>query len=161
MDDFEAGVWAARAKLKSFAMRLYRNTDDAEDAVQDAMLRALANREKFEAGTNLMGWLGTILMNRFRHRVRREKRVVYTGDARYADHLTASDNPERAVIVSEAFDSLHSLPDVQREAVVQYGLGISYAEQAQREGVSEITVRVRAHRGRGLLKQLSPGGLAW
>src|SRR4030088_3370762 len=52
-------------KLRAFAISLCRNGDQAEDLVQDALLRACANIVSFTPGTNMLAWLCTILKNHF------------------------------------------------------------------------------------------------
>ena len=51
--------------LRAFAMSLTRNIDGADDLVQETLLRAIANIESFDPGTNMPGWLSTILRNVF------------------------------------------------------------------------------------------------
>ena len=51
--------------LKGFALKLTKDMEDAEDLVQDTMLKAFTNSDKFREGTNLKGWLYTIMKNIF------------------------------------------------------------------------------------------------
>ena len=62
--------------LRRYALKLARNPPDADDLVQDCLLRALARMHQFESGTNLAAWLVTILRNLFLTRYQRAKRVV-------------------------------------------------------------------------------------
>src|SRR5215207_8845120 len=55
----------ALPSLRAFAMSLAHSPDQADDLVQDALVRALTNIEKFETGTNMSAWLFTILRNLF------------------------------------------------------------------------------------------------
>jgi RNA polymerase sigma-70 factor (ECF subfamily) len=157
MDWFEHRMWNAKSTLKAFAMKLYRNVDDADDAVQDTMLRAITHRDSFVRGTNMEGWLMTILKNRFRiaKKSGHAKRMTFTDDPRYADHILAADSPERAMIVAETFDAFGAvLVEAQRDTLMLLGLGFSYAQVAAHEDVAEGTVKSRAKRGRERLVEM-------
>src|SRR4051812_45341554 len=67
---------AALPNLRAFALSLCHNTDRADDLVQDTILRAWANLDKFEPGTNLQAWLFTILRNGFYSTYRKRQREV-------------------------------------------------------------------------------------
>ncbi|MGA8225444.1 MAG: sigma factor, partial [Xanthobacteraceae bacterium] len=60
------GILATLPSLRAFAISLSGNVDRADDLVQETLLRALANIDSFEPGTNLPAWLFTILRNLFR-----------------------------------------------------------------------------------------------
>ena len=63
-------VLAAVPSLRAFAISLCGNVDRADDLVQETMLRALANINSFQPGTNMSAWLFTILRNLFRSEYR-------------------------------------------------------------------------------------------
>jgi RNA polymerase sigma-70 factor (ECF subfamily) len=148
MDWFEQGIWKARTMLKSYALKLLCNVDDADDAVQHVMLKAVENRASFERGTNLDAWLMTILKNHVFGKARRGKRVVYTDNLGYADSIVAPDNPERAMIVAEGLDEVFRLKDKQADAVVLAGLGLSYSEMSDQLNAPEGTLKSRINRAR-------------
>ena len=156
MDQFEQGVWASRRLLKNYALKNIGHADDADDLVSQTMVNALANRKRFD-GRNLEGWLMTILKNlirdRFNKGYRKQKgggprlqRLTYTGELDYADHIVAPENPERAMILAEAWDALLDLPDAQADAVVLAGIGCTYQEMQEITGVAMGTVKSRVHR---------------
>ena len=74
------GLLAATPSLRAFAMSLSGNLDRADDLVQDTLLRAIANIELFQPGTNLCAWLFTILHNLFRSEYRKRIREVEDTD---------------------------------------------------------------------------------
>jgi RNA polymerase sigma-70 factor (ECF subfamily) len=76
---FVDAVLACRPALQAFAHRLTTQRCDAEDLVQDTILRALAGRHHFTMGTNLKSWLFTIMRNSFNSRWRKAQREVLTG----------------------------------------------------------------------------------
>src|SRR4029434_4179113 len=69
-DTFGAEILRYLEPLYATALRLTRNRADAEDLVQDTVLKALRFSDRFERGTNLRAWLSTILHNTWRNRLR-------------------------------------------------------------------------------------------
>src|SRR5580765_4665349 len=80
-------ILAAVPSLRAFAISLSGNVDRADDLVQETLLRALANIDSFEPGTNLPAWLFTILRNLFRSEYRKRRREVEDSDGRFAETL--------------------------------------------------------------------------
>src|SRR5690348_1598567 len=79
---------AATPNLRAFAISLARNVDRADDLVQETLLRALANIDSFQPGTNMSAWLFTILRNHFRSEYRKRRREVEDADGSYTASLT-------------------------------------------------------------------------
>ncbi len=147
--------------LYSFALKLARARDDADDLVSDTMLRAFQRWEQYRLGTNMRAWLFTILYHAF---VSRKRRI----DAREVQPLEDEDGREIFEAVGDAdpestfYDSfldedivaaIQRLPDEYRDAVVMSDLhGLKYAEIAQILGVPEGTIKSRLFRGRRLLQ---------
>ena len=73
--------------LRAFGISLTGDVDRADDLVQDTLLRALANVDRFEPGTNLNAWLFTILRNLFHSEYRKRRREVEDADGSYAATL--------------------------------------------------------------------------
>jgi RNA polymerase sigma-70 factor (ECF subfamily) len=69
--EFETEAIAQLSALLGVASRLTRNTADAQDLVQDTLLKAMRARDQFESGTNMRAWLLRILTNTFINRYRR------------------------------------------------------------------------------------------
>ena len=86
-------VLAAVPSLRAFAISLCGNVDRADDLVQETLLRALANINSFQPGTNMSAWLFTILRNHFRSEYRKRRREVEDGDGSYAETLKS--HPEQ------------------------------------------------------------------
>ena len=63
--EFQAHIIQLKAPLRTFAMNLTRDRDDALDLIQETYIRALTNEDKFHEGTNLKAWLLTIMKNIF------------------------------------------------------------------------------------------------
>src|SRR6202789_3644390 len=76
--------------LRAFAWSVSRNGSDADDLVQETLIKAWSHRAKFEAGTNLRAWLFTILRNTYYTAVVRRRREVRDEDDTYAPALTSA-----------------------------------------------------------------------
>ena len=87
-DALRDDILASVPSLRAFAISLSGNGDRADDLVQETLLRALANIDSFQPGSNLPAWLFTILRNLFRSDYRKRRREVEDADGSYADpHL--------------------------------------------------------------------------
>src|SRR6476619_5858403 len=87
-------VLTAVPSLRAFAISLCGNVDRADDLVQETLLRALANIDSFEPGSNMPAWLFTILRNLFRSEYRKRRREVEDADGTYAQSLKSQ--PEQS-----------------------------------------------------------------
>jgi len=142
-------VLAAIPKLRAFAISLSGNVDRADDLVQETMLRALANINSFQPGTNLQAWLFTILRNLFRSEYRKRKREVEDVDGRYADSLVSQPAQDSQLEFKELRVALGKLPQDQREALILVGAsGFSYEEAAAICECAVGTIKSRVNRAR-------------
>jgi RNA polymerase sigma-70 factor, ECF subfamily len=118
-------------------------------------MRAIANIDTFQPGTNMMAWLFTILRNLFRSEFRKRRREVEDGDGSYADSLTSAPQQHGRLEFKELFAALAKLPLVQREALLLVGAsGFSYDEAAAICGIAVGTIKSRANRARTMLAEL-------
>jgi RNA polymerase sigma-70 factor, ECF subfamily len=157
--------------LYATALRLTRNASDAEDLVQDTVVKALRFSDRFTPGTNLRAWLYTILHNTWRNGRRDAARDAVDVDSERVEAAAslpggpvALDTPER-ILLRDTLDAelqaaLDALPDVYREAVWLRDVEeFSYAEIAEMVGVPIGTVMSRISRARRmLLERLSTAG---
>ena len=168
-DTFGTEVLGYLEPLFATAMRLTRNRADAEDLVQDTVVRALRFRDRFEAGTNLRAWLYTILHNTWRNRIRDTAREATDVDSERIEELASREGPadvetpERALLRAtmdvDVKEALDELPDAFRQAVWLRDVEeFSYAEIAKMLDVPIGTVMSRISRGRRqLYEKLSQG----
>ncbi len=146
---------AAVPSLRAFAISLCGNVDRADDLVQEALLRALANLSSFEPGTNMSAWLFTILRNLFRSEYRKRRREVEDVDGSYAEQLTFSPEQSTRLEINEFREALKALPAEQREALILVGAsGFSYEEAAKICGCAVGTIKSRVNRARGRLAEI-------
>jgi len=73
---FPSAITEMQQALKFFALKFTHDTDEINDLVQETMLKALLNQDKYEQGTNLKAWLFTILKNQFINEYRKKSRIV-------------------------------------------------------------------------------------
>ncbi|PWH12099.1 MAG: RNA polymerase subunit sigma-24 [Anaerolineae bacterium] len=140
------------------AYRLCGDADLAQDAAQEAFLKAWLNLHSFRAGTSLRNWLYRIVVNTILDTLRRNTKTVETAleDLPLSDPLPLPEEHlfehERAQIVQRA---LLSLPSASRSVLVlrEYG-ELSYQEIAEALGIPLGTVMSRLHAARAQLKRL-------
>jgi RNA polymerase sigma-70 factor, ECF subfamily len=158
-DTFGTEVLGYLEPLFATAMRLTRNRADAEDLVQDTVVRALRFRDRFETGTNLRAWLYTILHNTWRNRIRDTAREATDVDSERIEELAAREGPAdvetpeqmllRSTMDVDLKEALDDLPDAFRQAVWLRDVEeFSYAEIAKMLDVPIGTVMSRISRGR-------------
>jgi RNA polymerase sigma-70 factor, ECF subfamily len=148
-------ILAAIPSLRAFATSLTGNRDRADDLVQDAILRAWANIDRFERGTNLNAWLFTILRNQFHSEYRKRKREVEDADGSYAARLKTHPDQQSRLDFEDFRAALATLPLDQREALLLVGAqGMSYEEAAAVCQVAVGTVKSRVNRARSKLAYL-------
>lgn len=149
------------------ALHLARNRDDANDLVQETVLRAYRFFHQFSPGTNCRAWLMTILYNAFRNGYRRSGREQVAGSvADYERELEAEssrpeaarNNPETIVFEQlmdhEVESALKALPEDFRTAVLLVDVEeLSYQEAAAVLKIPIGTVRSRLSRARATMRR--------
>jgi RNA polymerase sigma-70 factor (ECF subfamily) len=152
---FADGIVASLSSLRSFAISLTRNVDQAEDLVQETVLRAITKQEQFEAGTNLQAWLFAILRNLFCSALRKMKHEVEDADGFYAATLVSIPDDEDRIMLKELLAAVANLPLGQRQAIMLVGTeGMTYEEAAQALGCAIGTIQSRVSRARSRLAEL-------
>jgi len=167
-DTFEVELLGHLDALYGVSCRMTKSTVEAEDLVQDTVVKAMRARDQFTPGTNLKAWLLRILTNTFINRYRRGglERDIFEGPE--ADSLTegwVSANTMRALrdpetqaltplVEAEVQRALDELPTDFRLAVVLSDIEeLSYKEIADAMGCPIGTVMSRLHRGRRMLQK--------
>ncbi len=141
--------------LRAFAWSLSHNGSDADDLVQDTLIKAWTNRDKFEPGTNLRAWLFTILRNTYYTQVIRRRREVRDETGEYAGALRSPPTQDWSVAMHALQDALAQLPPEHREALVLVGAaGLSYEEAAEICGCALGTIKSRVNRARARLLKI-------
>lgn len=167
-DDVRHAALEHLDSLYGSALRLTRNPSDAEDLVQDTLVRAYRFQDRFEPGTNMKAWLLRILTNTFINRYRRstrERKVLDGEDAipvgdgvmsRAAmrglrDSVTVA---QQGLLREEILRALDELPEDYRVMIVLADIEeLSYKEIAEAVGCPIGTVMSRLHRARRLMQK--------
>ena len=141
--------------LRAFAISLSGNVDRADDLVQETLLRAMANIDSFQPGTNMSAWLFTILRNLFRSDYRKRRREVEDSEGNYAKTLKTQPSQGAHLEFEEFRAALDKLPQDQREALILVGAsGFSYEDAAAICGCAVGTIKSRVNRARSKLSAL-------
>ncbi|WP_370877768.1 sigma-70 family RNA polymerase sigma factor [Xanthobacter agilis] len=135
--------------LRAFARSLTRNRTEADDLVQETLLKALANVDRFDPGTNLRAWLFTILRNTYYTDMRKRRRETEGLSVLAHQDSNVGPSQEWSMTLKSLQEALTHLPDDQREALVLVGAaGLSYEEAAEVCGCALGTIKSRVNRAR-------------
>lgn len=141
--------------LRAFARTFHGDPSRADDLVQEAILKAWTNLDKFKTGTNLRAWLFTILRNTFLSEMRVKRREVEDVDGVYAAQLAEKPSQDHAMELKDFERALATLPSDQREALLLIGAsGFSYEEAAEICECAIGTVKSRVNRARARLTEM-------
>ena len=157
--DFTQGIIAMQGDLQRFALKLTANYDSANDLVQDCVLQALDNKEKFKHSTNLKGWLYTIMRNIFINNYRRALRETNLIDSDYSINKQGQIEEEDAARFEFAYDlkQLHTivnaLPEDLKRPFLMFVSGFKYIEIADKLNLPIGTVKSRLFFVRKRLKE--------
>ncbi|XVJ67701.1 MAG: RNA polymerase sigma factor [Lacibacter sp.] len=145
--------------LKPFAFTLTRDNETAKDLLQETMFRALANKDKYNVGTNIKAWLYTIMRNIFINNYRRRVKQNTIFDSTPNDFFinyqqaTVSNDAEASMKLKEIQNAVHQLPDIFKNPFMLYFEGFKYHEIAEALGEPLGTIKSRIHFARKLLKE--------
>jgi RNA polymerase sigma factor (sigma-70 family) len=145
--------------LKPFAITLTRDNETAKDLLQETMFRALANREKYNAGTNIKAWLYTIMRNIFINDYRRKAKQNTVLDNSINEFLLNSNQlsvvnaAESNLKMKEIQQAVYELPEIFKNPFMLYFDGYKYNEIAELLKEPLGTIKSRIHFARKLLKE--------
>lgn len=156
--NFIDNLTALQANLLNFAYMLTNNRDDAYDLLQDTMVKALDNEEKYTAGTNFKGWVFTIMRNNFINSYRRNVRtatIVDTTDNLYLLNLGEStvESPEESYGATEISKAINEFSDEFRIPFSMHFAGYKYSEIAEKMNLPLGTVKSRIFFARKRLQE--------
>ena len=145
--------------LKPFAVNLTRDIEAADDLFQETLYKALANKEKYNVGTNIKAWLFTIMRNIFINDYRRKARQKTILDSTSNDYLinlkqaTVSNVAESDMRIKEIKKAIQQLPEIFKTPFLLYFDGYKYNEIADVLNEPLGTIKSRIHFARKLLKE--------
>ncbi len=150
-----AQLLAALPRLRAFAMSLCGQSDQADDLVQEALVKAWAHLSSFEPGTNMAAWLYTILRNEFYTRFRKRRYEVDDPDGMLAARLATAPAQESHMQFLDFRAALFKLAPEQREALMLVGAsGLSYEDAAEICACAVGTMKSRVNRARNKLASM-------
>jgi RNA polymerase sigma-70 factor (ECF subfamily) len=147
--------------LKPFAITLTKDHEQAKDLIQETVYRALANKEKYNVGTNIKAWLYTIMRNIFINNYRRKAKQQTIFDSTPNDYLINSGSANIAVAndaianinMKEINAAILALPEIFKTPFLLYFDGYKYNEIADILQEPLGTIKSRIHFARKLLKE--------
>jgi len=165
--EFDSEVIPFTDALKSFALKMTNDSDDADDLLQDTLMKAFRFFDKFEKGTNMKAWLFQIMKNSFINNYRKNSKepnkVDYEDVQNFYENIKAEDVKSQHyqsdafsdVLDDEITTALSKLPDDFRTIVFLSDVeGYTYEEIADFVDCPIGTVRSRLHRARKMLYSL-------
>ena len=157
--EFNTRITQEKTSLKSFALSLTHNIDDALDLLQDTYVKAITYREKFEDSTNLRAWLFTIMKNTFINAYRRNrktKQLISKGDEialNRAFKQNSYDHCESRINAKEIIRQIETLEDQYKVPFTRYYTGYKYEEIAHEMKLPLGTIKSRIFIARKILME--------
>ncbi|MCW5919861.1 MAG: RNA polymerase sigma factor [Bacteroidia bacterium] len=145
--------------LRGFALKLTQNSEDANDLIQETMLKALNNEDKFEKGTNLSGWLYTIMrnifINNYRRMVKSQTFLDSTENQFFLNNINNAtrNRGEANLVMKEINNAINDLSDNLKVPFMMSFRGYKYEEIASQLSIPLGTVKIRIHTARQKLKE--------
>lgn len=145
--------------LRPFAIRLTRDNEAAKDLLQETILKAYTNREKFTVGTNLKAWLYTIMKNTFITNYQRmSKKNTFIDTTENMHYINSSDNITENLAhgnftMKDINSAIETLNDTYKVPFIKHFSGFKYHEIAEELNIPIGTVKNRIHIARKKLKK--------
>jgi RNA polymerase sigma-70 factor, ECF subfamily len=153
--DFQSELTKLLPNLRAFARSLTRSADQADDLVQEALVKAWRNWQQFAPDSNLKAWMFTILRNAHLSERRKRKNEVQDVDGEFAAQLGAKPEQPGHMDLLDFQASFAQLLPEHREALILIGAeGFSYEEAALMCGCAVGTMKSRVNRARTKLAQI-------
>jgi len=157
-DPFTRELTALIPHMRAFARGLCGDMTAAEDLAQEALAKAWSAQASYQPGTNLKGWVFTILRNQFYSEKRRSWRDIPLDQQHAERTLVAVADPTATLWLDDVRRAMQLLPAGHREALVLIGAaGCSYEEAARMCGCPVGTVKSRVSRARTQLAEILAG----
>lgn len=156
--EFNNAVASHQQTLRPIAMKLTRNSEQANDLIQDTFLKAIANKDKFREGTNLKAWLYTIMKNTFitnYHRITKRKTFVDSTENLHFINSSAQVDSNKAsskLAMDEIKEAINGLAHDYKTPFLMHFKGYKYYEIADILDIPIGTVKNRIHIARKNLK---------
>ena len=156
--EFSYTVDKLSVSLKPFALRLTRDMEDANDLLQETLLKAFSNREKYTDGTNLKAWMYTIMKNTFitnyQRMVRKNTFIDSTENLHYINSSsnTIENSAYGKFAMKDITKAIENLDEAYKVPFTMHFRGFKYHEIAEKLDIPIGTVKNRIHIARKELK---------
>lgn len=147
--------------LKGYVIKLTGNSEEAKDIVQEALLRAIINIDKFTPKYKFSTWLITIATNLYRDKLRKNKNTVPFDEGIEATTNNLENKALNNIIIKQALEVLQELPYEKRTAfILKHYYNFTYEEIANIMKCPVGTVRSRLHNSiKTLIKEMKERGI--
>jgi RNA polymerase sigma factor (sigma-70 family) len=158
LQEFSYTVNQKSKDLKFHALRFTKDVEDANDLLQETMLKAISNRDKFKYGTNLKAWLYTIMKNTFitnYQKMNRRNTFIDTTDNLHFindSNYVAANYGESSFVLKDINNAINKLDDAYRTPFLMHFRGFKYHEIAEKLDIPIGTVKNRIHIARKEMK---------
>lgn len=157
--EFKSMVSSHAESLKMYALHFTHDDEDANDLVQDTVLKAITYHDKFKEGTNLRGWLYTIMKNTFINNYRRLVKI--SGMVTKSEEISSSNlvysstrnRGENQFVMDDIKEAMDKLSEEYYIPFTMYFEGYKYHEIADHLQIPIGTVKTRIHVARKSLKK--------
>jgi RNA polymerase sigma-70 factor (ECF subfamily) len=154
-DEMRTALLDAVPHLRAFARSLSRNRDQADDLVNDTIVRVIAASNQFTPGTNFRAWVFTILRNLFYNQGRKGRGNFSSIDDLTVDEPSVGASQEASLEFCDFRRAFWQLPDHHREALILVGAsGMNYEDAAEICGCQVGTMKSRVSRARTELRRI-------
>jgi RNA polymerase sigma factor (sigma-70 family) len=152
--EFNSSIFKTSKVLKPYAVRLTKDVDDANDLLQDTLVKAFLNKEKYADGTNLKAWLYTIMKNTFitsyQKKLRQNTFVDATENQHYLNSTEAviENGGKSTIALEEVNKEINALEAIYSKPFMMYFNGFKYHEISEKLQIPIGTVKNRIHLAR-------------
>ena len=158
MLNFRTDILPLKNQLYRLALRITLNTAEAEDSVQETLIKVWNKRDTWDQIDNIEAFCFTVCRNLSLDSIKRHDNQNKTLDDKGGDHIDLSNDPSRQTIVNDQMNMVRqivdSLPEKQRSCIQLRDFeGKTYKDIALVLGISEEQVKVNIFRGRQTIKQ--------
>lgn len=156
--EFHQGLIESQKILLGMACKLTSDRESANELLQETMLKAMENEDKFMAGTNIQGWTCTIMRNIFINQYRRKIQIKTDVDPMdnlyYIDsQVNSGASADSQCLLNELHQVIETLPDYIKPTFALFTRGFAYKEIAEKTETPIGTVKSRIYLARKLLKK--------
>lgn len=156
--EFKTALLEVMPRLRAFARSLSGDSSQADDLVQDTLIRAWNARDRYAAGSSFKAWTFTILRNTFLSAMRRKRFTAEWNDNVAERVLVGAADQDRQLHVADVEKALRKLPEAQRQVLMLVGAEeLTYEQAAEICQVPLGTIKSRVARGREALLRLVNG----